>query len=265
MLLATNPDVGINQVSPMYWAWRAASEHALARYDDELLSAAQEARRFPGTPTAAMSRARAYAAMGRIGSLASVLGRAGLNTAVPGWGARNLALIAGRELRAHGHEGHSAALFKRVAALPVGGKASRGELHQHALALYESGALPEARTAYASLASNSSGDIEAVGRIGAIAARTGDSATVRVVDQRLREWRMPYAFGAPTWWRAHLAALSGNGGEAVTLLHSAMQQGARPTDIGIVTLHEDGDFKALWKEASFRELIRPREGQATIP
>ena len=265
VLLATDPDVGINQVSPMYWAWRAASEHALARYDDELSSAAQESRHFPGTPTAAMSRARAYAAKGRIRSLDSLLARAGLSTTDPDWAARNLALIAGRELRTHGRDRESITLFKRVAALPVSRNASRGRLHQHALALYESGALADARAAYSSLASSSSADIEAIGRVGAIAARTGDSATVRVVDQQLAQWREAYAFGAPLWWRARIAALSGRGGEAVILLHSAMQQGARPTDIGIVTLHEDGDFKALWKDASFRELIRPRDGQATIP
>ena len=42
VLLAANPELGINQVSPMYWAWRAASEHALTRYDEELASARQE-------------------------------------------------------------------------------------------------------------------------------------------------------------------------------------------------------------------------------
>jgi len=265
VLLAANPDLGINQVSPMYWAWRAASEHALARYDDELLSATQEARRFPGTPTAAMSHARAYAATGRIGSIDSVLARSGLSAKDPAWAARDLALLAGRELRAHGRDRESAALFKRVSALPVGRNASRGELHQHALALYESGAYGEARAVYASLASSAADDIEAIGRIGAIAARTGDTATVRAVDQQLAQWHEPYAFGAPSRWRASLAALSGRSGDAVSLLHSAMSQGTRPMDLGIVTLHEDGDFKSLWKDAGFRELVRPRDGRATIP
>jgi len=265
VLLAANPDLGINQVSPMYWAWRAASEHALARYDDELLSAAQEARRFPGTPTAAMSHARAFAATGRIGSIDSLLARSGFNAKDPAWAARDLALLAGRELRAHGRDRESAALFRRVSALPVSRSASRGELHQHALALYESGAYGEARAVYASLASSAADDIEAIGRIGAIAARTGDTATVRAVDQQLAQWHEPYAFGAASRWRACLAALSGRGGEAVSLLHSAMLQGTHAMDLGIVTLHEDGDFRSLWKDAGFHELVRPRDGRATIP
>ena len=265
VLLATNPDLGINQVSPMYWAWRAASEHALARYGDELLSADQEARRFPGTATAAMSHARAYAAMGNIGAIDSLLARAGLGAPAPAWGARDLALLAARELRAHGHDRESAALFKRVAALPANSNASRAELHQHAFALYESGRYGDARAAYASLASTAAGDIEAIGRIGAIAARTGDTATVLAVDRQLTQWHAPYMFGAPLLWRAHLAALSGRGGDAVTLIHSAMLQGTRPMDLGIVTLHEEGDFKALWKDAGFRDLVRPRDGRVTVP
>ena len=225
VLLAANPDLGINQVSPMYWAWRAASEHALARYDDEFLSAAQDARRFPGTSTAAISYARVYAATGRIGAIDSLLARSGFNAKDPAWAARDLALLAGRELRAHGRDRESAALFRRVSALPVGRNASRGALHQHALALYESGAYGEARAVYASLASSAADDIEAIGRIGAIAARTGDTASVRAVDQQLAQWHQPYAFGAASRWRACLAALSGRGGDAVSLLHSACAWG----------------------------------------
>ena len=265
VLLAANPDLGINQVSPMYWAWRAASEHALGRYDDELRSAKEETRRFPGSTMAAMSHLRTYAATGRVGSIDSLLARAGLAAPDPTWAARDLALLAARELRAHGRDRESAALFKRVAALRVGGTSSPAERRQHALALYEAGAYGEARAAYAALALASPGDIEAIGRIGAIAARTGDSATVRSVDRQLVQWHAAYAFGAPSLWRAHLAALSGRGGEAVSLLHAAMLQGTRPMDLGIVTLHEEGDFQPLWKDAGFRELVRPRDGRGTVP
>ena len=264
-LVAASPDTGINQVSPMYWAWRAASEHALARYDDELRSANQEARRFPGTATAAMSHARAYAAMGKVASIDSLLARTGLGASDPTWAARDAALLAGRELRVHGHDREASALFTRVAALPVGRNPSRDALHQHALALYEAGAYGDARTAYASLVASRSNDIEAVGRLGATAARMGDTAAVRAADQQLAQWHEPYAFGAPARWRAHLAALSGRGAEAVSLLHTAMTQGARPMDLGAVTFHEEGDFRSLWKDAAFHELVRPRDGRTTIP
>ena len=264
-LLGASPDRGINLVSPMYWAWRAASDHALGRYDDELASAAQESRRFPASLSAAMAFARAHAARGDVGALDSLLARAGLSAPTPRTGARALALLAARELRAHGHDRDAAALFARVASAVPGRNASRDELGQHALASYESGDFAGARTAYTSLASTNPGDLEVLGRLGAIAARTGDSATVSTIEQRLAHWSSAYAFGQPSYWRAHLAALSARGSDAVSLLHSAIAQGYRPMDLGIVTLHEEGDFAGLWKDAAFRELVRSRDGAAIIP
>ena len=264
-LSGASPDRGINLVSPMYWAWRAASEHALSRFDDELASAAQESRHFPASSTAAMAFARAHAARGDMGALDSLLARTGMSAPSPSTGARALALLAARELRAHGHDRDAATLFARVASAAPGRNASRDELLQHALALYESGDFAGARAAYTSLASTNPSDLEVLGRLGAIAARTGDSATARTIDQRLTQWASAYAFGQPSYWRAHLAALSGRGSEAVSLLHGAIAQGYRPMDLGIVTLHEEGDFAGLWKDPAFRELVRPRDGAAIIP
>ena len=261
-LSAASPDSGINQVSPMYWAWRAASEHALGRYDDERASAAQELRRFPGSSYAAMALARGLAARGDIRALDSLLARVGMRT--PGLGARDLTLLAARELRAHGHDGDASTLFARVALIAPSQNASRDELQQHALALYEAGNLAGARTAYTSLAVTNPGNLEVLGRLGAIAARMRDSAAVRAIDQRLARWTLAYALGRPSYWRAHLAALSGRASDAVALLQTAIAQGYRPMDLGTVSLHEDGDFAGLWKDPAFRELVRPRGG-AAIP
>lgn len=262
-LSAASPDSGINQVSPMYWAWRAASEHALGRYDDERASAAHELRRFPGSSYAAMALARALAARGDIRALDSLLARVGMRA--PGLGARDLTLLAARELRAHGHDGDASTLFARVASIAPSHNSSRDELQQHALALYESGNLAGARTAYTSLTVTNPGDLDVLGRLGAIAARMRDSATVRAIDQRLARWTLAYALGRPSYWRAHLAALSGRASDAVALLQTAIAQGYRPMDIGTVSLHEDGDFAGLWKDPAFRELVRPRGGAAIIP
>ena len=265
VLRAASPDRGINLVSPMYWAWRAASEHALGRYDDELASAIQQSRRFPASEMTAMAFARAYAARGSVRALDSLLARAGMNSPAPLAGTQGLALLAARELRVHGHEGEAAKLFARVASLSPPRSATREVLEQHALALYESGNVAGARALYSSLLSANAENIEALGRLGAIAARSGDSTAARRVDQRLSEWRSPYGFGQPSYWRAHIAALSGRGSDAVSLLHAAIAAGFRPMDLGAVTLHEEGDFAALWKDAGFRELVRPRDGAAIIP
>lgn len=264
-LVGANPDRGISLVSPMYWAWRAASEHALGRYDDELASAAHELRRFSASPYAAMAQVRANAARGNVTALDSVLARAGMGAPTPPVSARDLALLAARELRAHGHEREASSLFARVATIAPRRDATRAELRQHALALYESRDLAAARTAYGALDAAHGGDIEVTGRLGAIAARLKDSAVVGVIDRKLASWPAEYALGQPSYWRAHLAALSGRTDEAVSLLHAAMTQGFRPMDLGAVSLHEEGDFAGLWGDPAFREKVRPREGAPTIP
>ena len=265
VLSAVNPDRGINLVSPMYWAWRASSEHALGRYDAELASATQQSRRFPASAMTAMAFARAYAARGNMRALDSLLVRAGMTSPAPHSGVQGLALLAARELRAHGHDREAARLFARVVALAPPRSATRAALEQHALALYESGDVAGARARYSSLLSANAQDIEALGRLGAIAVRSGDSTAARTIDQRLSDWRSVYAFGQPSYWRAHMAALSGRGSDAVSLLHAAIAAGFRPMDLGAVTLHEEGDFAGLWTDPAFRELVRPRDGAAIIP
>ena len=263
-LVRASPDSGINVVSPMYWAWRAHSEHMLGRYADEFESARQEGRRFPTSATSAMGFARSYAATGKIAALDSLLGRVGLGGRSPDQGVRALALLAARELRAHGYRAASQGLFTRVAQLPPPSVSSRDEWLTHALALYEAGRNFEARTAYQALGASGT-DIEVVGRLGVIAVRMGDSTAAARIDQRLAEWPPAFAFGGPSYWRAHLLALSGRGPEAVAMIRGAIAAGYRPYDLGEITLHDEGDFAALWSDPGFRELVRPRTGPANQP
>ena len=263
-LMGASPDRGINMVSPMYWAWRSWDEHLLARYGDELESAQQESRRFPTSPTSAMAFARSYAAQGRTLALDSLLGRAGLNGRSPSRGARWLALLAGRELRAHGHSAASQALFQRLARLDLPATPTRDDSLNRAFSLYEAGQLAEARAAYAALAAGRS-DLEVTGRLGAIAARMGDTTAAASAEQRLSAWAGAFTLGAPSYWRARIMALSGRRAEAVAMIHAAIATGFRPYDVGAITLHDDGDFAGLWNDAGFRELVRPRTGPANIP
>lgn len=188
-----------------------------------------------------------------------------MSSSVSSAGARTIALIAARELRAHGRPREGAALFARVAAIPPGRDASRDELSKHAFALYEVGDYAKAKAAYAALLAADANDIDVLGRLGTIAARTGDSAQVRAIDQRLAQWTVPYSLGRPTYWRAHIAALTGRESEAVSQLHSAFAQGYRPMDLNIVMLHEDPDFLPMANDAAFRDLVRPRDGPAVLP
>ncbi|MEP6731733.1 MAG: FlgO family outer membrane protein [bacterium] len=264
-LLVTSPDRGINVISPMYWAWRAESEHMLGRFDAEVVSATEMSRRFPAQRYGAMALARTYAARGDTVALNEFLRKSGVNAVAPTAEARTVALIAARELRAHGRPREASALFARIASVTPARDASSDELSKYALALYEAGELPKAKAAYSSLLASNPSDLDALGRLGGIAVRTGDSATAKQIDQRLSQWRDQYSLGLPAYWRAHMAALSGRGSEAVSLLHSAFAQGYRQTDIDIITLHEEPDFLPLASDSAFRELLRPRDGPAVLP
>jgi tetratricopeptide (TPR) repeat protein len=264
-LSGTSPDRGINVLSPMYWAWRSEAEHSLGRFDAEVASATEMAHRFPAQLYGATALARAYAARGDTAALNAHLRKSGMSAAAPSADARTIALIAARELRAHGRPNEAAPIFVRVASIAPRRDASRDERSKHALALYEVGEYARARVAYTSLAKSDSTDVDALGRLGAIAARTGDSTSARLIDQRLAHWGNKYALGRPTYWRAHLAALTGRGSEAIALLHSAFAQGYRPMDLDIVTLHEEPDFLSLASDAAFRELLRPRDGPPVLP
>jgi hypothetical protein len=262
----SDPNRGINLVSPMYWGWRSLAAHALGHARDEEDAANESARRFPSASSSRYALARAHAGAQRVDALRDVLKDGGFYADVPSAEARDLAMFAARELRAHGASSQADTIFGRLAGLPApAATAPRDEQRLHALALYEARQLAAARGAYASLLASDSLDLDALGRLGAIAVRLGDSATATRIDQRLSRWARPYAFGQPLKWRAHQAALRGQSSEAVSLLRSAVTQGYRPMDMGVISLHEEGDFLRIRDEPGFRDLVRPRDGPLELP
>ncbi|MEO7455902.1 MAG: BTAD domain-containing putative transcriptional regulator [Gemmatimonadaceae bacterium] len=265
VLQKSSPDSGINTVTPMYFAWRAEAEHSLEHFAEEQRSAEAMIARFPSQLYGAQALTRALAARGDTVALFAHLHSFGFTDKETSDDGRGLALLAARELRAHGRPLMARPLFARIAATPPGPRPSRDARLDQALALYETGALPQARMAFESLLAADPGDIAVVGRLGAIAARLADSAGVRQAEDRLAAWPAQYAFGRPIFWRAHIAALTGRGSEAVRMIHAAIDQGLRAMDLNIITLHEEPDFMALWSDPGFHELVKPHKGQAISP
>ncbi|MEO6526368.1 MAG: BTAD domain-containing putative transcriptional regulator [Gemmatimonadaceae bacterium] len=262
-LESTDPDRGINLLSPQYWAWRAAAYHLLGDLDGERSSVTQGRRRFPAAPATAVGRARVAAVKGDVAEIADVL-RSERARSEPE--ARMLTQLAARELRAHGHPDQAAQLFARAASEPApSASAPRAERHMYAMALYEAGRLAEARRAYGALAASDSSDVEAVGRLATVAARLGDAAMVLRLDAKLRTWSAPYSLGAPAAWRAHLAALDHRPADAAALLRIAVSQGYRLMDLDVVGVHDEPDFQTLRTDAALKELFRPRTGALQLP
>ncbi|MFL5606339.1 MAG: BTAD domain-containing putative transcriptional regulator [Gemmatimonadaceae bacterium] len=262
----SDPNRGINLVSPMYWGWRSLAEHALGHAREEEEAANESARRFPSAPSSRYALARAHAGARRTDALHDDLNDGGFYAAAPSAEARDLAMFAARELRVHGAASQADSIFARLASLPAPAAAApREEQRLHALALYEARRLDAARAAYASLLAADSLDLDALGRLGVIAVRLGDSVTASRIDRRLAHWARPYAFGQPLKWRAHQAALRGQPADAVALLRTAVTQGYRPMDMGVISLHEEGDFLPIRDEPGFRDLVRPRQGALELP
>ena len=262
-LIQSDPDRGVNRVSPMYWAWRAAASHGLAAYDDERAVTLEGARRFPLAPAIDYARVRVAAVAGRVRAIDDVIAKAAARSRAE---AADLLQLAARELRAHGHEAEAVALFARAASQPApSANVPREDRHRAALALYEAGRLDEAHQAFAALLAEDASDLTALGRLGCIAARTKDVARTHAIDARLARWSAPFAFGEPNAWRAHIAAVDGRSSDAVALLRAAIADGFRPYDLGAITVHDEGDFMILRTQRGFLDLIRPHAGQVELP
>ncbi|GAC1651070.1 MAG: hypothetical protein NVS4B3_10960 [Gemmatimonadaceae bacterium] len=264
VLERSDPDRGINLVSPWYWSWRCAIDHMLGRTMAELRAAEEGARRFPSAPDMVFALVRAHAGAGRIRHLDAVLARGGFSGARPSGEAQELAMFAGRELRAHGYSAPARNLFVRVAALAQVASTTLGR-HRYALALYEIGQLDAARAAYEDILRRDSLDLEAIGRLAVIAVRRGDAVGVRRGEDRLIAWHRPYAFGIPDKWRAQIAAVAGRPADAVTLLRAAVAHGYRPFDTGVISVHEEGDFLSLRADPGFQTFAHAGGRTGALP
>ncbi|GAC1649627.1 MAG: hypothetical protein NVS4B3_06990 [Gemmatimonadaceae bacterium] len=260
----SDPDRGINLVSPWYWNWRSAVNHMLGRTAAELHAAEEGARRFPSSPDVILAVARAHAGAGRMRRVEQMLARVGLGTPDPSPDARELALFIARELRAHGHISEAQKLFAQVAALPIGGS-SRGAMHRHALALYEADQLDRARPIYEGLLRDDSLDLEATGRLGVIAVRQGDGPAALRIDARLAAWHRPYTFGEPSKLRAQMAAVAGRRSDAVALLRTAVSEGYRPFEVHVISVHEEGDFLSLRSDPGFQAFTQTAGRAVALP
>jgi hypothetical protein len=59
--------------------------------------------------------------------------------------------------------------------------------------------------------------------------------------------------------------VGGDAARAVALLRDAFAHGYRAMDIGVISLHEEGDFLAVKGDPAFRALMRPRDGPLELP
>lgn len=243
------------------WTQYAVTVHILGDYDRELEVARWAREELQGGELDLMA-AEGRALAGR-GEAEAVWPLAVEIESFPGSGTEPGAVLANlaAELRAHGTHDASVRLLERAraweAAQPralrtsVAGRLLLGRL------LYLSERWEEAAEVWAAMDRDSlplATRVRAAERLGAAAARQGDTDRARHQARRLEELSDPALNGRATLGRARIAALLGDRAEAVELLRRALSEGVA---YGL-WLHRDMDLEALRDAAAYRELVRPK-------
>jgi tetratricopeptide (TPR) repeat protein len=258
-----------------YWMGMGRTHHMLGQYEEELEVLRAGRREFPDDLRLVDGHLRALAALGRIDELNALLDTllALPVERVPG-GVRSIdarAQVGADALRAHGHVDAGRQVAQRLLdwleARPPGESAQLrlGSYYRYALAecLYRLERWEEARAVYEELLAENPASglgLRSLGRLGAIAARLGDTARARAISEQLAE--KP---GGQPVRRAYIAALLGEQAEAVRLLreglNAGLDRGRWPQgSMGYYTelRHRDMDLEPLRGYPPFEQFMRPR-------
>lgn len=231
--------------------------HLLGRHDIELDGARRVRERRPELLRAALDEVRALAALGRAEEALQLLDGILPLSPQPQITPAEVALVAAEELQVHGHSRAAEQALARAIgwyeARPPEERAN--ETHRYGLArvLYRAGRWSEARGLFQELSAQSPENVSYVGYLGVVAARGGQAREAEHISGTLSRVATPYLRGRNTLWRARIAAVRGQEGEAIALVRAALAQG-QPHRL---VLHAQPDFESLWGNPVFRRLLQP--------
>jgi DNA-binding SARP family transcriptional activator len=240
------------------WADWTAAFHLLGQHERELAEARRARALHPDDLSVLFLELRALTGLGRLGAVEAGLAEGRRMAPRPGWDLGAVLLRVAAEERAHGH-GRAADRTLATALewyeIPPEGD---GRTHAHQLArlrgLLVAGQLGGAERALAELRDGSPDDPALLGMEGVLAARTGNRARARDLSDQLDARREPYQFGVIDYWRAAIAAWSGDEARAMALLRRAFEEG-RPRGI---QLHADPWLEPLWHLPAFQTAVAER-------
>lgn len=246
-----DPDRGELRGFFLYWRELARAHHRLDEHREELRVAQLARTRFPDDARAAVLEVRALAALRRHRVLNGFLAEQ-LEAHPDRWW---LLREAGIELLAHGSATAGRQLLRegleRLRTTPSEGPGYHFNLATlHGLA----GDRDEAERLLRELATEGPERLEVQGALGTLAAQRGDLVEAARISIWLAGLNRPYLRGRNTYWRARIAAVSGEHEQAVDLLRQAFGEGLEYEE----SLHNEPDLEPLRSYAPFRELIRPK-------
>jgi DNA-binding SARP family transcriptional activator/TolB-like protein len=254
VFLDMDPTRGELRGYAVYWVKRTEAHHLVGDYRGELDAARTARALMPDYANALRLEIRALTALGRTTEAMRLLDG---YMSGPGGGHPQAGPIMGAislELRAHGHAALSATVDRRAIEWLEWYRARTGNTLHLADTYYQAGMWQEAAELIHARASSRPGDIGLHGRMGLLAARTGDLVEAARIDRRLAEVDAPYLLGMNSLWRARIAAVRGERELAVELIRNAFAEGHS----WWLDLHYDIDFESLRDYPPFQELIRPR-------
>ena len=248
-----DPDRGPMKGWAAYWSQRSYASHLLGQHEAELADAIAMASRHPGQRVTWVIQARAYAAMGRLPQLDSLLAAAEPLPADVYWSQGAMRVVAAEELQAHGHGEHAARYFGAAEQWLRARLAVDPEQSDHREWLVgaligqrkwgQAGQLAEQRVAA------EPAHVSVRGPAAVLAARRGDSAAAA----RHLANPEPWDRGQSLVYAARVAAIQGHTEEALAKLGEAIAAGVGSWHwVHGTSWH---DFESLRNEDRFRQLM----------
>ena len=268
---ASRPPTRLNALAHLTMAL-----HALGEYRRELEIARFARERYPDLFEPALYEVRALAALGdvkgvqRVVTSALMMGSGAATAIGEGVIPTAVAMAAGHELRAHGHEAEGREITRGLADWlerhppPEGNpRAERDYLLVLVGADLDVERWSDAQRAIERLARNCGDCLGVIAARGELAAHRRDVAEAHRIAGILARARYPYMRGQNTHARAQIAAILGERELAVSLLHDAFAEGLRFDMYGPYRLrsfnHALPEFASLRGYPPFEELLRPKE------
>jgi len=238
-----------------YWTERCKAHHVFGDHQRELTEAREARSVFPDRVDVLILELQARAALGQEAEVSRLLDEA---PSLEG-DAFDAFLIAGEELRAHGHPEAARAAFESGIAWLRGRPAEEAKQPSHRLALaellYKAERWDEAYAAHRSLAAEWPENFQIEGWLGRSAARAGDTATARTIQGRFAEMELAEPSEYARYLQLSLLfADLGQPDEAMRVLREAFSHGFQYQ----LWIHRQMDLESLHDREDWKELMRPR-------
>ncbi|MGB5293571.1 MAG: protein kinase [Thermoanaerobaculia bacterium] len=243
-----------------YWHFLTEAYHLLGDHAEEIERARRARELYPSNLSAVWWEARARVALGDFETVRDLIG------VDPGHGvfdktAGSVRIASAGELEAHGYPEEAVEIAEAAVEwynvrLETEG-ADRVARAGRAEALFAAGRWKEAEEEFVKLAADDPDDLTTSGYLGLLAAGRGDSVTAQEVSSWFEQLDRPYLWGAPYYWRAAIAAWSGDMDRALQLFRDSAAHG-RALAGAVPPPHSDLVLQPLWDYPAFQKFIEPR-------